>query len=139
MKRPYLLLAVIPFILMGYTAAAIAVIPLIYFIARKQNDPSDLLAILGLIILIFCELFYLKDNMGDTYFRMNTIFKCYLPAWILLGIAAFAMAGKWLLKAGGYRLFPPGIRPLLPLLLSAYFLLFPFVDPVYYQLWNRYP
>ena len=33
----------------------------------------------GLTILIMCELIYLKDNMGDTYFRMNTVFKCYLP------------------------------------------------------------
>ncbi len=95
-KRPYLLLAVIPFILTGYVAAAIAVIPLIYFIARKHHDPSDILAGIGLIILIFCEIFYLKDNMGDTYFRMNTVFKCYLPVWILLGIAASSMVGKWL-------------------------------------------
>jgi uncharacterized membrane protein len=95
-KRPYLLLAVIPFVLTGYIAAAITVIPLIYFIARKHLDLSDILAGTGLIILIFCEIFYLKDNMGDTYFRMNTVFKCYLPVWILLGIAAASMVGKWL-------------------------------------------
>jgi uncharacterized membrane protein len=95
-KQPYLLLAVIPFVLTGYVAAAIAVIPLIYFIARKHHDPSAILAGIGLIILIFCEIFYLKDNMGDTYFRMNTVFKCYLPVWILLGIAAASIVGKWL-------------------------------------------
>jgi len=37
----------------------------------------------------------MKDNMGETYFRMNTVFKCYLPAWLMLGTAAFAMAGQW--------------------------------------------
>ena len=95
-KRPYLLLAVIPLILMGYVAAAIAVIPLIYFLAREHHDLSDILACIGLSLLIFCEIFYLKDNMGDTYFRMNTIFKCYLPAWIILGIASTTMVGKWL-------------------------------------------
>ena len=95
-KRPYLLLVVIPFVLTGYVSAAIAVIPLIYFIARKHPDLSDILASIGLIILIFCELFYLKDNMGDIYFRMNTVFKCYLPVWIILGIAATTMVGKWL-------------------------------------------
>jgi len=95
-KRPYFFLAVIPFVLTGYIAAAIAVIPLIYFIAREHHDLSDILASIGLIILIFCEMFYLKDNMGDTYFRMNTVFKCYLPAWIMLGIAAASMVGKWL-------------------------------------------
>jgi YYY domain-containing protein len=95
-KRPYLLLAVIPFILMGYFAAAIAVIPLIYFLAREHHDLSDILACVGLSLLIFCEIFYLKDNMGDTYFRMNTVFKCYLPVWIILGIASATMVGKWL-------------------------------------------
>jgi YYY domain-containing protein len=95
-KKPYLLLVVIPFVLAGYVAAAIAVIPLIYFVVRKHHDPSDILASTGLVLLIFCEIFYLRDNMGDTYFRMNTVFKCYLPVWILLGIAATAMVGKWL-------------------------------------------
>ena len=95
-KRPYLLLAVIPIILIGYVAAAIAVIPLIYFLARKHHDLSDILASIGLFLLIFCEIFYLKDNMGDTYFRMNTIFKCYLPVWIILGIASTTMVGKLL-------------------------------------------
>ena len=95
-KRPYLLLAVIPFVLMGYIAAAIAVIPLIYFLTREHHDLADILACIGLSLLIFCEIFYLKDNMGDTYFRMNTIFKCYLPAWIILGIASTTMVGKWL-------------------------------------------
>ncbi|HZK30359.1 MAG TPA: DUF2298 domain-containing protein [Methanoregula sp.] len=95
-RRPYLLLAVIPFAFTGYIAAAIAIIPLVYFIERKHHDLSDVLASAGLTILIFCEIFYLKDNMGDTYFRMNTVFKCYLPVWILLGIAASSMIGKWL-------------------------------------------
>ena len=95
-KRPYLLLVVIPFILTGYIAAAVAAIPLIYIIARNNHDSPDILAAVGLVLLIFCEIFYLKDNMGDTYFRMNTVFKCYLPAWIMLGIAATTMVGKWL-------------------------------------------
>ena len=95
-KRPYLLLAVIPFILMGYVAAAIAAIPLIYFLAREHYDLSDILASIGLLLLILCEIFYLKDNMGDTYFRMNTVFKCYLPVWIILGIASTTIIGKWL-------------------------------------------
>lgn len=95
-KRPLLLLACLPFALAGYTAAAIAVIPFVYFIAKADRDIPDILAAFGLAILIACELIYMKDNMGETFFRMNTVFKCYLPAWLMLGTAAAVMAGRWL-------------------------------------------
>jgi YYY domain-containing protein len=95
-KQPWYLLLVLPFAFLGYYAAAIAIIPLIYFIIKNEKTLPDLLAIFGLVILVLCELIYLKDSMGDTYFRMNTVFKCYLPAWLMLGTAAFAMAGTWL-------------------------------------------
>jgi YYY domain-containing protein len=94
-KKPWLLLACLPLALFGYVAAAIAVIPLVYFIAKADRNLTDVLAAFGLAILIACELIYMKDNMGETYFRMNTVFKCYLPAWLMLGTAAFVMAGQW--------------------------------------------
>lgn len=95
-KRPWLLLACLPFALTGYTAAAIAVIPLVYFMAKADRNFPEILAAFGLAILIVCELIYMKDNMGETYFRMNTVFKCYLPAWLMLCTAASVMAGRWL-------------------------------------------
>ncbi len=99
-KRPLFLLVSLPFALMGYIAAAIAIIPFIYFLTKKDRDYPDILAAFGLAILVVCELIYMKDNMGETYFRMNTVFKCYLPAWLMLGTATFIMVGKWLPKWG---------------------------------------
>jgi YYY domain-containing protein len=96
LQRPYYLAVAVPFLIAGYPAAAVAIVPLIYFLVRRDHDFPTLLAIIGLAILVVCELFYLRDNMGDTYFRMNTIFKCYLPAWLMLGTAAFVMIGQWL-------------------------------------------
>jgi YYY domain-containing protein len=94
-KKPWLLLACVPFALLGYVAAAIAAIPFVYFIAKADRDLTGVIAAFGLAILIACELIYLKDNMGETYFRMNTVFKCYLPAWLMLSTGSFVMAGKW--------------------------------------------
>jgi YYY domain-containing protein len=95
-KKPWLLLSCLPFALAGYVAAAIAVIPLVYFLTRSDRDLPGVVAAFGLAILVACELIYMKDNMGETFFRMNTVFKCYLPAWLMLGTAAFVMVGQWL-------------------------------------------
>jgi YYY domain-containing protein len=110
-QHPWYLLAVLPFALAGYNAAAIAAIPLIYLILKHEKSHPDLLAILGLVILVLCELIYLRDSMGDTYFRMNTVFKCYLPAWLMLGTAAFSMVAVWLKEWG--------IVPSIPIRVSA--------------------
>jgi YYY domain-containing protein len=128
-KRPYLLLVAIPFVLTGYVAAAIAVIPLIYFIARERHDLSDILAGIGLIIIIFCEIFYLKDNMGDIYFRMNTVFKCYLPAWIILGIASTTMIGKWLSEIKGIPVISARNTVIITTIVVGMLFVLPFVIP----------
>jgi YYY domain-containing protein len=104
-KRPWLLIACLPFALAGYFAAAIAIIPLVYLIAKADRDFPDLLAAFGLAILVICELVYMKDNMGETFFRMNTVFKCYLPAWLMLGTAALVMVGKWAGRCGRIPVF----------------------------------
>ncbi|WP_292417085.1 DUF2298 domain-containing protein [Methanoregula sp.] len=104
-KRPWLLIACLPFALAGYIAAAIAIIPLVYLIAKADRDFPDLLAAFGLAILVICELVYMKDNMGETFFRMNTVFKCYLPAWLMLGTAALVMVGQWLARWGRIPVF----------------------------------
>ncbi|NLA38251.1 MAG: DUF2298 domain-containing protein, partial [Methanomicrobiales archaeon] len=87
-RRPCLLLAALPFVLAGYPAAVIAVVPLVYIALRRRFTVADTHAILGLLIIIATEFLYLKDNMGEAYFRMNTVFKFYLPAWILMGTAS---------------------------------------------------
>jgi YYY domain-containing protein len=94
-KKPWLLLVCLPFALAGFVAAAIAVIPFVYLIAKADRDLPDIIGAFGLAILIACELIYMKDNMGETFFRMNTVFKCYLPAWLMLGTASFIMIGQW--------------------------------------------
>ena len=129
-KRPYLLLVAVPFAVAGYGAAAVAVIPLIYFIAKKHRDVPDLLAIIGLGILVIVEIFYLSDNMGETYFRMNTVFKCYLPAWIILGTAAFSMVAQWFAKPGRMPVIPPRRTTVFAMLVIGMLFVVPFFVPL---------
>ena len=123
-RRPYILAVAVPFLLAGYTAAAIAIVPLAYLIARRRFTAADTLAILGLAIILATEIIYLKDNMGETYFRMNTVFKFYLPAWILMGTASLTIVGEWLQDTGmGMR---GGVKRVLPVMAVAALLAAPF-------------
>jgi len=126
MKRPYLLAVAVPFILAGYPAATIAAVPLVYLLARRRFTTVDTLAILGLTIILITELIYLVDNMGETYFRMNTVFKFYLPAWFLLGTASLAVIGEWLRGAGIDRHISSRMEKALPALAAVLLLIAPF-------------
>lgn len=95
-RSPWLLIIAVPFLATGYIAAAIPAVLLCAILVRRKGI-CDLLAGTGLVILLFCEVFYLKDNMGDQYFRMNTVFKLYITAWILFSAATAGMLGRILL------------------------------------------
>ncbi len=64
-----------------------------------------ILAAAGFYLLAGAELFRIVDLFGN---RMNTVFKVYYQAWILLGIAGgvgiyYIVAGPYRLRPGDYR------------------------------------
>jgi YYY domain-containing protein len=128
-KQPLLLLTPVPFVLAGFASAGIAALPLGYFLARKKKDPAELIAIIGLFVIIICEFFYLKDNMGETYYRMNTIFKFYLPAWILMGASGFAMAATLISPFCSCLKLTPGAKRAALVISVIVLLLLPVVTP----------
>ena len=63
-------------------------IPALAFLLNSERDSSSfvlLMIALGVLLIIGPEFVYLRDNFG---YRINTIFKFYYQAWIVLSLAA---------------------------------------------------
>jgi YYY domain-containing protein len=68
-------------------------IPALSFLFKSENSPSSfilLMVSLAILLIIGPDFLYLRDNFG---YRINTVFKFYYQAWILLSLAvAFTVA-----------------------------------------------
>ena len=76
-----LLLILIPLIL----------VPLYYIYkasGKKETKFMLLLVLMGALIVLFCEVFFIVDALPSPWERFNTIMKFYLPLWVFLGIAS---------------------------------------------------
>jgi YYY domain-containing protein len=69
----------------------LALVPLYcIFKARERNETEFmlLLVLMGVLIVLFCEIFFIADALSPPFQRFNTVMKLYLPVWIFLGIAS---------------------------------------------------
>jgi YYY domain-containing protein len=83
----------------GRPTAALAALPLclaLLLVVRRDRSAEDaftaLLLVMGLAVIGGVELLYLRDFLaGSEWYRMNTLFKFYMPAWLFMGVAAARM------------------------------------------------
>ncbi|MFQ6057480.1 MAG: DUF2298 domain-containing protein, partial [Anaerolineae bacterium] len=66
-----------------------------FLLLRRNAAPEErftaLLIFMGLAILLGCEVVFLRDFLeGGEWYRMNTVFKFYIQAWVLLGLGTAA-------------------------------------------------
>lgn len=78
---------------------------------RSDGLPVYGLVLFGLFILMGCEILYFKDVYGDSLKRMNTVFKFFIPAWVLLGLSTGALMARWI---------PPFVSGIPRILLARY-------------------
>jgi YYY domain-containing protein len=82
----------------------LAALLLLYREASMEELFTYFLIFTGFLVLVGCELLYLKDFLqeGD-HRRMNTIFKFYIQVWVLFGLAAAAALPRLWLNLGRWR------------------------------------
>ena len=79
--------------------------------ARHGTSPASsfslLLIALAFYLLMGAELFHIVDSFGGAWRRMNTVFKFYYQAWLLLGIvAAYSLSVIWARNPDGWPSVP---------------------------------
>ena len=105
-RRPYLIIFGVVFALAGYMGAGLCIIPALALIIRvldtkSEKLPQDIIAAVGILIVMFTELVYLKDNMGEIYYRQNTVFKFGIMACMMLSVSCLSYIGRYLEKRSG--------------------------------------
>ncbi len=79
------------FLLNFQLAFLLVVIILLIILLMQKKEKVEfpaILALIAILLVIFCELFYINDAYGVPYERMNNVMKIYIEVWLLWGVAS---------------------------------------------------
>ncbi len=74
-----------------------------------EERMSALLMLMGLLISLGVEFVYVRDHLGGTWYRMNTIFKFYIQAWVLFAVGAAGLLAVVVRRLAGRASFLQGV------------------------------
>lgn len=95
-KYPWIAAVPVLFFLIGYGSLGLVIFCILLIILKKNLHPENIFAVIGLLVLALMEIIYIKDFFdGTEYYRMNTVFKFGFDSWIILGISALTVIGRW--------------------------------------------
>ncbi len=61
---------------------------LVYLLFTQDAGYPVVVGAIALLLVIFCELFFINDSYADPNERLNTVMKLYLQVWVLWGVAS---------------------------------------------------
>ncbi|MCB0308817.1 MAG: hypothetical protein KDD48_05550, partial [Bdellovibrionales bacterium] len=61
----------------------------------QKFDFAFVLVVVSSGLIGFCELFYIDPTYGPPFVRINTVFKFYVLAWIMCGVAVPILVYRW--------------------------------------------
>ncbi|MFO7966513.1 MAG: DUF2298 domain-containing protein [Archaeoglobaceae archaeon] len=85
----FLIVLIVGFII-GFQLAFLLVLVgfLLYQLLSEKAGFPAVVAATALLLVLFCELFFINDSYTDPHERLNTVMKFYLQVWVLWGVAS---------------------------------------------------
>jgi len=88
---PSALIAVLLHLQLAWIMVPALLLALLFIFKSGQENEVKfvlVLTIMGTLIVLFCELFFIKDRFPSPYERFNTVLKLYFPIWLFFGLAS---------------------------------------------------
>ncbi len=71
------------------------IVPLLLFAVKNRDDYEGVLLLVTSLLFLIVEIFYVNDPYPQKLERLNTVFKTYVQAWIILSFVSAIVCNKF--------------------------------------------